>query len=52
LWSPRRDNYGTHKTPAIQDWLARHPRFQTADEILNSLAGYIYMPKISGAGHY
>ena len=21
------DNYGTHKTPAIQDWLARHPRF-------------------------
>src|SRR5215475_5422035 len=21
------DNYGTHKTPGIQDWLARHPRF-------------------------
>jgi transposase len=21
------DNYGTHKTPVIQDWLARHPRF-------------------------
>jgi transposase len=21
------DNYGTRKTPAIQDWLARHPRF-------------------------
>jgi DDE superfamily endonuclease len=21
------DNHGTHKTPAIQDWLARHPRF-------------------------
>lgn len=21
------DNYGTHKTPAVQDWLARHPRF-------------------------
>jgi transposase len=21
------DNYGTHKTPAIQEWLARHPRF-------------------------
>ena len=21
------DNYATHKTPAIQDWLARHPRF-------------------------
>ena len=21
------DNYGTHKTPAIQQWLARHPRF-------------------------
>jgi transposase len=22
------DNYGTHKTPQIQDWLARHPRFR------------------------
>jgi transposase len=21
------DNYGTHKTPAIQRWLLRHPRF-------------------------
>jgi transposase len=21
------DNYATHKTPAIQDWLAKHPRF-------------------------
>ncbi len=21
------DNYGTHKTPAVQRWLARHPRF-------------------------
>ena len=21
------DNYGTHKTPAITAWLARHPRF-------------------------
>jgi transposase len=21
------DNYGTHKTPAIQQWLVRHPRF-------------------------
>ena len=21
------DNYGTHKTPEIQDWLARHPQF-------------------------
>jgi transposase len=21
------DNYGTHKTPAVQDWLARHARF-------------------------
>jgi transposase len=20
------DNYGTHKTPAIKTWLARHPR--------------------------
>lgn len=22
------DNYGTHKTPAIRQWLARHPRFK------------------------
>jgi hypothetical protein len=22
------DNYGTHKTPAIKAWLARHPRFE------------------------
>jgi hypothetical protein len=22
-----RDNYGTHKTPAINAWLQRHPRF-------------------------
>ena len=21
------DNYGTHKTPTIRNWLARHPRF-------------------------
>jgi transposase len=21
------DNYGTHKTPAVQRWLLRHPRF-------------------------
>jgi hypothetical protein len=21
------DNYGTHKTAAIKNWLARHPRF-------------------------
>src|SRR5262249_57718303 len=21
------DNYGTHKTPAVKTWLARHPRF-------------------------
>ena len=21
------DNYGTHKTPAVRNWLARHPRF-------------------------
>lgn len=24
------DNYGTHKTPLIQRWLLRHPRFQPA----------------------
>ena len=22
------DNYGTHKTPALKNWFARHPRFQ------------------------
>jgi transposase len=22
------DNYGTHKTPSVKRWLARHPRFQ------------------------
>jgi len=22
------DNYGTHKTPAVRRWVARHPRFQ------------------------
>ena len=22
------DNYATHKTPAIKDWLLKHPRFQ------------------------
>ena len=22
------DNYGTHKTPSIRAWFARHPRFQ------------------------
>jgi hypothetical protein len=22
------DNLATHKTPAVRDWLARHPRFQ------------------------
>jgi len=22
------DNYGTHKTPAVRGWFARHPRFQ------------------------
>ena len=22
------DNYGTHKTPSIKGWLARHPRFK------------------------
>ena len=21
------DNYATHKTPAVQEWLAKHPRF-------------------------
>jgi transposase len=22
------DNYATHKTPAVQRWLKRHPRFK------------------------
>ena len=21
------DNYGTHKTPSVKNWFARHPRF-------------------------
>src|SRR2546422_5378159 len=25
------DNYGTHKTPLINRWLARHPRFRSEE---------------------
>src|SRR2546422_6993173 len=45
------DNYGTHKTPLIHRWLARHPRFHVHMEPrmtrdrkstrLNSSHGYI-----------
>ena len=36
------DNYGTHKTPAIQTWLAAHPRFHAAlhpDQLLVAQPG-------------
>jgi transposase len=47
------DNYGTHKTPEIQDWLARHPRFHvhftpTGSSWINQAErwfGYLTQPK-------
>ena len=38
------DNHATHKTPAIQDWLARHPRFRlhftpTGSSWINQVGG-------------
>jgi len=37
------DNYATHKTPAVQQWLAKHPRFHvhftpTSSSWLNQVA--------------
>ena len=43
------DNYGTHKTPAIQTWLAKHPRFHmhftpTSSSWLNQVErGFAYI---------
>jgi transposase len=53
------DNYGTHKTPAIQDWLARHPRFHvhftpTGSSWINQVErwfGYLTDQKIRRGAH-
>jgi transposase len=39
------DNYGTHKTPAVKAWLARHPRFHvhftpTGSSWINRVPGF------------
>jgi transposase len=53
------DNYGTHKTPAIQDWLARRPRFHvhftpTGSSWINQVErwfGYLTDQKIRCGAH-
>jgi transposase len=53
------DNYGTHKTPAIQAWLARHPRFHmhftpTSSSWLNQVErwfGFLSDQKIRRGSH-
>jgi transposase len=53
------DNYGTHKTPEIQDWLARHPRFHvhftpTGSSWINQVErwfGYLTDQKIRRSVH-
>jgi transposase len=53
------DNYGTHKTPEIQDWLARHPRFHvhftpTGSSWINQVErwfGYLTGQKIRRGAH-
>jgi transposase len=53
------DNYGTHKTPAIQGWLARHPRFHvhftpTGSSWINQVGrwfGYLTDQKIRRGVH-
>ena len=53
------DNYGTHKTPAIRAWLARHPRFHmhftpTGSSWINQVErwfGYLTEPKIRRGAH-
>ena len=53
------DNYGTHKTPEVQDWLARHPRFHvhftpTGSSWINQVArwfGYLTDKKIRRGVH-
>jgi len=53
------DNYGTHKTPAIKAWLARHPRFHmhftpTGSSWINQVErwfGYLTDQKIRRGSH-
>jgi transposase len=53
------DNYATHKTPAIRDWLARHPRFHvhftpTGSSWLNQVErwfAYLTTQKIRRGAH-
>ncbi len=53
------DNYATHKTPAIRDWLARHPRFHvhftpTGSSWMNQVErwfGYLTDQKIRRGAH-
>jgi transposase len=53
------DNYGTHKTPAIKAWLARHPRFHmhftpTGSSWINQAGrwfGYLTDQKIRRGAH-
>jgi transposase len=53
------DNYGTHKTPAIKAWLAKHPRFHmhftpTGSSWLNQVErwfGYLTDQKIRRGAH-
>jgi transposase len=53
------DNYGTHKTPGVQEWLARHPRFHvhftpTGSSWINQVErwfGYLTDKKIRRGAH-
>jgi transposase len=53
------DNYGTHKTPAIRAWLAKHPRFHmhftpTGSSWINQVErwfGYLTEQKIRRGAH-
>jgi len=53
------DNYGTHKTPAVRAWLAKHPRFHmhftpTGSSWLNQVErwfGYLTDQKIRRGAH-
>ena len=53
------DNYGTHKTPAVKAWLARHPRFHlhftpTSSSWINQVErwfGFLTEQKIKRGAH-
>jgi transposase len=53
------DNYGTHKTPAVRAWLARHPRFHlhftpTSSSWINQVErwfGFLTEQKIKRGAH-